>query len=251
VGVPTAPRIARHTIALRHGSGPVRAFRIAYASDFHAGPTTHPTLLAAACAALREAQPDLLLLGGDFVECDGAAIDGLAPLLGGVPAPLGTFAVLGNHDWWTAPQRVFDALTAGGIAVLINRNVRLPPPLEQVWMCGLDDHTAGKPDAERTMDGAEGTRIVLMHSPSGLLDLADRRFDLALCGHTHGGQMALPGGTPIVTSGGSLSRKYSRGRYDLASGGKLIVSVGLGCSLLPLRTFADPEIVVCDVTAEP
>jgi predicted MPP superfamily phosphohydrolase len=90
-----------------------------------------------------------------------------------------------------------------------------------------------------------------MHSPSGLLDLADRRFDLALCGHTHGGQMALPGGTPIVTSGGSLSRKYSRGRYDLASGGKLIVSVGLGCSLLPLRTFADPEIVVCDVTAEP
>jgi uncharacterized protein len=250
MGVPLAPRIAHHRIALRNGSRPVPAFRIAYASDFHAGPTTHPVLLAAACAALREAQPDLLLLGGDFVECEGAAIDGLAPLLSGVPAPLGRFAVLGNHDWWTAPQRVFDALAAGGIEVLINRNVRLAPPLDHVWVCGLDDHTAGKPDAERTMDGAEGTRIVLMHSPSGLLDLGDWHFDLALCGHTHGGQMALPGGTPVVTSGGSLSRKYSRGRYDLETGGKLIVSVGLGCSLLPLRTFAHSEIVVCDVTGE-
>jgi predicted MPP superfamily phosphohydrolase len=247
--MPAVVRIVRHTVAALGGTPARRSLRIAYASDFHAGPTTDPALLAAACAALRDTQPDVLLLGGDFVESDGAAVGDLAPLLCEIPAPLGRFAVLGNHDWWSSPQSVVDALTTAGVEVLINRNVRLPPPFDDIWVCGLDDHTAGAPDAGAALEGADGVRVVLMHSPSSLLDLGGRRFDLALCGHTHGGQIALPGGFPLVVAHGPLSRQYSRGRYDLGTGGRLIVSVGIGCTVLPFRLFSHPEIVVCELSA--
>jgi predicted MPP superfamily phosphohydrolase len=90
-----------------------------------------------------------------------------------------------------------------------------------------------------------------MHAPSGLLDLGEERFDLALCGHTHGGQIALSDGTPIIVPHGRLSRRYARGRFDFQDGRTLVVSVGLGCVLLPLRLFADPEIVLCTLTTAP
>ena len=246
VGMPVVPRVVRHSVPWGgHSDRP--SLRIAYASDFHAGPTTDPALLAAACTALSDARPDLLLLGGDFVELDAAAAPGLARLLSEIPAPLGRFAVLGNHDWWSSPGQIVDALTTAGIDVLINGNIRLPAPFDDVWICGLDDHTAGRPDAAAALEDAEGMRVVLMHSPSGLLDLGSHRFDLALCGHTHGGQIAFPKGIPLVVAHGALSRRHSRGRFDLEGGGTLIVSVGLGCSLLPFRTFTHPEIVVCEL----
>jgi len=247
MGMPLSPLVRRLTITLPGGPPAARPLRIAYASDFHAGPATHPALLTATCAALREAQPDLLLLGGDYVGADAAAIDGLAPLLREIPAPLGRLAVLGNHDWWSSPRRIVNALTAAEVEVLINRNVQLPAPFDRIWICGLDDHIGGVPNAEATLAGASGVRVVLMHSPSNLLDIGERRFDLALCGHTHGGQIALPSGIPLLLPKGRLSRRYSRGRYDLDSGRILIVSVGVGCTLLPFRAFAHPEILVCDV----
>ena len=73
----------------------------------------------------------------------------------------------------------------------------------------------GRDPSEReaaALSGADGIRVVLMHAPSGLLDLGAKHFDLALCGDTHGGQLALPGGVPIVVPHGRLSRRYSRGR---------------------------------------
>jgi uncharacterized protein len=225
--------------------GEMPPLRIAYASDFHAGPTTDPSVLRAACSELRAASADLLLLGGDFVTGRPDEIDWLARELGDIPAPLGRFAVLGNHDLWSDAGYVAERLETAGIRVLVNANVRLAAPFDRVWICGLDDHGSGRPDAAGAVRGADGVRIVLMHAPSGLLDLGAERFDLALCGHTHGGQLALPGGIPIVVPQGPLSRRYPRGRFPIGDRGTLVVSVGLGCVVLPLRTFADPEIVIC------
>jgi uncharacterized protein len=222
---------------------------LGYASDFHAGGTTDPRLIAAAVAALRAAAPDVLLLGGDFVTHDAGAAGPLAAELAAVPAPSGRFAVLGNHDWWAGAGAVARALEAAGLSVLTNRNARLPPPHDGIWICGLDDHWSGRPDAAAALRGADGVRIVLMHAPSGLLDLGRERFDVALCGHTHGGQVALPGGTPLVVPHGALSRRYARGQFSLEPGRSLVVSVGIGCVVLPLRIFAPPEIVVCRLTA--
>jgi predicted MPP superfamily phosphohydrolase len=245
------PRVTtlRHAVMVKY-SAEIPPLKLAYASDFHAGPTTDPSVLHAACAALRACEPDVLLLGGDYVTLIRSEIDWLAPELGRIPAPFGRFAVLGNHDWWSDAAYIADRLEAAGIRVLTNTNVRLAAPFDQVWICGLDDHWSGRPDPASALSGAEGFRIVLMHAPSGLLDLGPQRFDLALCGHTHGGQLALPGGIPVVVPQGPLSRRYARGRFLIEDGRTLIVSVGLGCVVLPLRLFADPEIILCQLVPD-
>jgi predicted MPP superfamily phosphohydrolase len=248
LGVRADVRTTRHSILIDHGSPPLPPLKLAYASDFHAGPTTDPAILHRACEALRSASADVLLLGGDFVTLVPREVDWLAAELGSIPAPQGRFAVLGNHDWWSDVSYIVRRLEAAGIQVLTNRNVQLGPPFGSVWVCGLDDHWCGEPDATAALAGANGIRIVLMHAPSGLLDLGSEHFDLAFCGHTHGGQLALPGGIPLVLPNGRLSRRYSRGRFEIGRGRTLIVSVGLGCVVLPMRMFADPEIIVCDVS---
>jgi predicted MPP superfamily phosphohydrolase len=223
-------------------------FRLAFASDFHAGPTTDPEVIVRACRVLSAAEPDVVLLGGDFVNFSARDLEPILPALQGVADRVPTFAVLGNHDWNADPTRIRLALEHIGVQVLINSNARLPPPLDFVWICGLDDHWCGYPDAAETLSGADGTRIVLMHAPSGLLDLGRERFELAFCGHTHGGQIALGNGYPLVLPNGALSRVYPRGRYELDRERILIVSVGVGCSMFPLRINADPEVVICTVS---
>jgi uncharacterized protein len=248
LGIRSRVKVTRHSISINHASASIPPLTLAYASDFHAGPTTDASVLLDACEQLRAASADVLLFGGDFVTFVPAEIDWLAAELASIPAPFGRFAVLGNHDWWSDVAYVVRRLEAAGIQVLTNRNVQLDPPFDGVWICGLDDHWCGRPDAAGALTGADGIRVVLMHAPSGLLDLAGQHFDLALCGHTHGGQLALPGGVPIVVPHGRLSRRYSRGRFEVGPGQTLVVSVGVGSVLLPLRLFADPEIVVCNLT---
>ncbi len=221
------------------------SLRIGYASDFHAGPTTDPGVFELASEALRAAGLDVVLLGGDFVNFRTTELDVLLPHLERLATELPCFAVLGNHDWLADARTITTKLEGIGITVLTNRNARLPAPFDQVWICGLDDHWCGEPDADRAFREADGFRIVLMHAPSGLLDIGEHRFDLALCGHTHGGQIALPGGRPLILPHGALSRRYCRGRYDLAERRTLIVSLGVGCALMPLRVHADAEVVVC------
>ena len=248
LGLRSSVKVTHHTISINHQSASMPPLKLAYASDFHAGPTTDASVLLDACEQLRAASADVLLLGGDFVTLLPKEIDWLAAELGNIPAPFGRFAVLGNHDWWSDASRIVRRLEAAGIQVLTNRNVQLEPPFGEVWICGVDDHSGGRPDAAAALTGADGIRVVLMHAPSGLLDLGAEHFDLALCGHTHGGQLALPGGIPVVVPHGRLSRRYSRGRHELEAGRTLVVSVGVGCVVLPLRLFADPEIVVCTLT---
>jgi uncharacterized protein len=218
--------------------------RIAFASDFHAGATTDKRLLAEACAALDAFEPDALLLGGDFVSVRASYIDDLAPRLAKIHAPFGKFAVLGNHDLRANSAHVVEALENAGVRMLTNRRVTLAAPFSDVSICGLDDPTRGAPRPDLALDGCDGTRIVLMHSPDGLAWIGDRCFDLALCGHTHGGQVVLPWGTPLFVPGGGLNRRYASGRFDMKRG-TLIVSRGVGCSTIPVRTFAAPEVHLC------
>lgn len=244
VGMRPEVKVSAHTVetsAIPQG----RALRIAFASDFHAGPTTDPQVVAAACRAIVASRPDVVLLGGDFVNFEPQAIDEITGDLRSLAGVAPCYAVLGNHDWVAGPDQIRGHLESLGIEVLLSRNVQLAPPFERVWICGLDDHWSGSPDADAALSSAGECRIVLMHSPSGLLDIGDHRFQLALCGHTHGGQIALPGGRPIVLPNGPLSRRYARGRFELPGGRTLIVSTGIGCALLPIRLNADPDVLLC------
>lgn len=238
-------RVVEHRVRVRSGD---RALRIAFASDFHAGPTTSPRQLDAAFAAIADAEPDVLLLGGDYVFLSSRHIGEVANRLRAIRPPLGTFAVLGNHDLWADDAAIVRVLQDAGVRVLVNEHARLGEPFERVAIYGVDDPWTGSRSGAAAFEGGapDDVRILLAHAPAALLDIGDAPFDLALCGHTHGGHIALPGGIPIVAPG-PLSRRYSHGRFDLGHGRTLIVSRGIGATESPIRWNADPDVLAIEL----
>ena len=214
----------------------VPPMRIAFASDFHAGATTAHRVLEAACAALDALEPDVLLLGGDFVSVRANDIHPLADLLAGVRAPLGKFGVFGNHDLRANHPEITAALGAAGVRMLKNEVVEV----NGVSIIGMDDPIIGHPHGDM-IDDAQGIRVLLMHAPDGLLLAQHTHFDVALCGHTHGGQIVVPGGLIPYLPLGDLSRDYPVGKFPVGDG-TLIVSRGVGCSTLPVRLFCPAEV---------
>jgi predicted MPP superfamily phosphohydrolase len=161
---------------------------------------------------------------------------------------LGCFGVLGNHDLWADDTAIVSALQRGGVRVLVNERVILPPPFEHVTIAGLDDPWTGISPPEQIFHDGDRVRIVLVHAPEVMMLIGDQPFELAVCGHTHGGHIALPGGIPIVVPG-PLSRRYAHGSYDVGNGRTLIVSRGVGSTEVSLRLNADPDILVVEVGA--
>lgn len=233
-----------HVIAL---SRPLRApLRVAFASDLHLGPTTPSAVLDEAFAILRAAAPDLLVLGGDYVFLDATAARAgeLAARVAAVPART-KIAVMGNHDLWTHHERLEAALAGAGARVLVNDAVRLPPPHDEVAVLGLDDAWTGRPDGARAVRacGDAPVRIAVSHSPDGVPFLRGRGVSLVLAGHTHGGQIALPGPRPIFVPG-PLGKRWPFGLHRIDEELTLFVSRGVGTTEIPLRAFAPPDVAV-------
>jgi predicted MPP superfamily phosphohydrolase len=239
--------VSRHEVVLDPARRLQQPLKVAFASDFHAGPTTHPALFDALLELLQAEQPDVLLLGGDYISFDTANIADLRAFLRQGKAPLGTYAVLGNHDVWNGREAVAAALAEAGVELLVNRNVALPAPFGAVSICGIDDPWTGAPSAAATFRGAGPVRIYLMHSPDGLWQLGSQHFDLGLAGHTHGGQIVSRNGTPLKRPSGPYSREYRHGRFEVPGNGPLFVSRGIGCAGIPLRVHADPELLICSL----
>lgn len=239
--------VTHHKLALPPEKKPAQPLRIAFASDFHAGPTTHPAIFLQLFSEIERQKPDLLLLGGDFVSGNTKYVSVLTPLLAACRPTLGKYAVFGNHDLWLNDAHLSEALNSAGVEVMVNRHAALPAPFANISICGIDDPWTGEPDIGAAFAGAQSTRILLMHAPDGLLFVGQHKFDIAFAGHTHGGQIVLSDGNPIVMPRGPLCRQYCYGRYGIDGNGDLIVSRGVGCSTLPLRINADPELVILDV----
>ena len=246
----TAVDLVRHDLALlpARPGGRERVLRVAFASDLHIGPLTAPVLLDNAFALLSDLRPDVLVLGGDYVymEATPEMTRELEARVAAVPART-KIAILGNHDLWTHHDRIEAVLRAAGATVLVNDALVLPAPFEDVAFVGLDDPWAGRPDAERALRGTEGAglRIGLSHSPEGVPMLQGRGVALLLCGHTHGGQIALPSG-PVVVHG-EHGRRWPAGLYQLGDM-SLFVSRGLGAVDLPFRAYARPDVSVFTLT---
>lgn len=216
--------------------------RVAFASDFHAGPLTDPRLLDAVQREIAAFAPHVLLLGGDFVSLHHRHVSSLAARLGELHVPGGMFGVFGNHDLWVDDAFVRAKLEAAGVRMLVNEAVRLPAPYQELHVCGLDEPGVGRPDPARTFAGAGARRLVLMHSPLGLRHVRAYPFDLAFCGHTHGGQIARPDGRPIVLPSGSGDPRFASGYFQLPEGGRLVTSRGIGMSDVPIRLFSPSEV---------
>ncbi|MCY6381239.1 metallophosphoesterase [Hoeflea prorocentri] len=240
-----------------------RPLRIAMLADLHACEPWMPEARIKHIVRRTNAlDPDVVVLLGDFVaalwrfKIRDVPMATWSRALGGLDAPLGTYAVLGNHDWWVDGPAVERHLTQAGIPVLENQ--ALPIDLPQggrFWLAGLGDQLAvplgrgrfrGRDDLEATLSQISDETdpaILLAHEPD-VFPQVSSRFDLTLSGHTHGGQVRLPVfGSPIVPS--RYGQRYAYGHIE-EDGRQIIVSGGLGVSVLPVRFGMPPEITVIE-----
>lgn len=220
-----------------------RPVRIAFASDLHLGPTTPPALLDDAFARLADARPDVLALGGDYVFLDATEQKAreLRDRVAAVPAAR-KVAVLGNHDLWTEHARIERALRDAGAHVLVNESLRFG----DLAIVGVDDPWTGTMDPQAALANTAGARAILAiaHAPEAIPPLADR-VDALVCGHTHGGHLALPGGVPLIIPGPE-GRRFPHGVHRVGRC-TAVVSRGVGGIELPVRTFARPDVVILDL----
>jgi predicted MPP superfamily phosphohydrolase len=236
-----------HDIQVRGPPGLPRPLRVAFASDFHAGPLTDGRLLRDAFQRIQCFEPDVVLLGGDFVGLHSRHAGELCEILRSLAPPFGMFAVLGNHDLWKGEAAISRALKDVGVTILKNAAVRLAPPFDSVWIGGLDDPVVGYPDPDATFGQQDGIRVAMIHSPEAIHLLQQKSVAVVFAGHTHGGQVCLPGGRALLLP--SRCRKWKSGWYEVDGiPGGMIVSRGVGCSTLPLRVACPPEVHLCALT---
>lgn len=232
--------------------------RIAVITDLHAvQPWMPPGRIEGIVEAANALGADLIVLLGDYVAALRRFRSDLVPIadwtkpLGALHAPLGVFAVLGNHDWWDDVDGVRRGLEGQGIAVLENDALKLTGGGRSFWLAGLGDQLAyplgnrrfrGVDDLDGTLAKvpADGSPLILLaHEPDIFVRVPDR-VTLTLCGHTHGGQVRVPFlGRPVVPS--DFGQRYAYG-HIVESGRHLIVSAGLGLSVLPVRFMVPPEL---------
>ena len=214
-------------------------------SDLHVG-SRHwgLTQLHELVARVNAEQPDLILLGGDYVvDAQHVAAEPIATELGQLRAPLGVIAVLGNHDWWTGGPRIRTAFEAQGIRVLDDEARRVDARGKSFCVLGLRDEYARNRSVSwqlsRALPGLP--LLVLVHEPDVFHELGEQP-SLTLAGHTHGGQVNLPWlGRLIVPS--RFGQRYAAG-HIVENGRHLYVTTGVGTSILPVRFGVPPEIAL-------
>jgi hypothetical protein len=225
--------------------------RVAAVSDLHAGaPWMRERGVERVARAVRDSAPDLVALLGDFVDPGVAGARELAPFgvaerLAGLRAPLGTFAVLGNHDWGHTGPRMRRALADAGVPVLENEAVRVR---EDLWVVGLADASTRVPDPATAFAGVpDGPAVLcLVHDPD-VFPAVPARAALTLAGHTHGGQVNLPVLRKLAVTSRHGDR-YLAG-HVVEGGRHLYVSRGIGTSRLPIRLRSPSELLVLRLRA--
>jgi predicted MPP superfamily phosphohydrolase len=246
---PNHPRIVRQEIALRRWPARLEGFTIALLSDFHYDPyfSVHP--LRAAIGIINDLHPALIVLTGDFVSVPyfgnrakaASAAEPCAQLLQQMKAPYGLWAVMGNHDALTDPQRVTDSLRSVGIQVLDNRSVPIESNGARFWLSGVDDVLEGNADVDATLHSipANESVVLLAHEPDYADYVARYPVDLQLSAHSHGGQVRVPFVGPLWLPG--LGKRYVWGLYRIG-GLTLYTNPGLGTVGAPVRMNCPPEI---------
>ena len=247
-----AVRMIRLEALFPSGRGISGQCRIVFMSDLHIGTSLRPAHRQAA-SLVRAAQPRLVILGGDLVNGESgwplfrewlSQLD-LSPVI----------CVPGNWEYKSRGglRRAAEHLAAAGVRLLRNAVLRLSEEKGAAVVVGIDDPRRGKPDPDRLLPeirclrGAPGAVIAACHNPD-IIPRTPPWVDLLLCGHTHGGQICLPGRRAILTSS-RVGRRYAYGLHSLGPGRYVYVTSGVGVTYLPVRINCPAEIVVLDLAA--
>jgi len=227
------------------GAKPVRVVQI---SDLHL--TGFGKREQRAIAALRELNPEVRVKTGDFVGRR-EELPGLEKFLSQLPPVAIKLAVRGNADLaLRMPADEYKNFFARfGVQLLINRKVYLSFGPEQICVIGLDDSSTGLADPKtlRDLDPAD-FNLMLVHSPEGFSSAVKKHVDLILVGHTHGGQIRIPGLRPFWLP--KDTARYADGFYR-SRGLVMYTNRGLGTTIFPARFNCRPEIAVFELGAKP
>lgn len=231
---------------------PLSGLRVALISDLHIGsPFWDLAALGRLVERCNAEKPDLVLLAGDYQINDiwggvFVAAEPIAERLGALKAPLGVFAVLGNHDWWNDGERTRRAFAAHGIVVLEESVARLELRGSSFYVVGLADQMTRHSDPKAALAAVppHAATLLLVHEPDVFATFPALGISptLTLAGHTHGGQVWLPLlGRLVVPS--DFGERYAYG-HVVENGRHLFVTSGVGTSMLPVRFLVPPEIAL-------
>jgi predicted MPP superfamily phosphohydrolase len=233
--------ITRHEVFVPSLPPSFDGYRIVFLTDTHVASFHRRAFFREVVAQANAFEPDLILLGGDFVTFERHIPLMAELLLSGLTARDGVYAVLGNHDYWANADGVVAAMTARGVRFIVNRGMALRRGDAMISLVGIDELYRGAPDPDAAFLRTDPhvPCIGLSHHPD-IIDLLDgRRVDLLLCGHTHGGQIRFPFfGSVVVPS--KHEARYAAG-FHRAGGVLMYVSRGIG-AIPPLRILCKPEV---------
>ncbi len=255
-------KLARYAVPIRDLPTSLDGLRICQISDTHLGPRVSSKFIRHAIRQGVELDPDIFVLTGDYLHRDERRMQEAAALFeplvqSGAPV----FGVLGNHDWYANGEGMSRALQRVGVHMIDNdrrfyardKVVTESPMMNAICIAGVGDLTTHVADFDTALSDVEPStpRLVLCHNPDASEldhqsriatgDRSDPRYDLVLSGHTHGGQVRVPLlGTPIVPS--VFGQKYAGGLIE-GPVAPVLVSRGVGMSILPVRFGVPPEIV--------
>ena len=246
--------IHQETINIDSWPKELNGLHIAVISDIHTGgPFIDEKKLNDIVEKTNALHPDLIVLLGDYMSGNNWHSHRVEPevtaaALKSMRAPLGVFAVLGNHDWWYDGKKVRLSFEQNGIRVLEDEVVELNWQGRFFWLAGLADLWTRPQHISETIAKTppDSTVIAITHNPDIFPNIA-QRVPLLLAGHTHGGQVNIPFiGTPIVPS--NYGPKYTAG-HVMENGHHLFVTTGVGTSILPVRFRVTPEIVLLTIVS--
>ena len=245
--------VEEHTLYVSGLPANLRNLKIVFASDIHQGPFFSQSRVNELVNTINNLSPDLIILGGDYAQDSDGAIEFFrnAPRF---HARLGVFGVLGDCDR-TEPESNLNLLSAtmkeAGCVPLVNYVTRVKVGQSYVYIAGVDDINEGTPDVEAVASQVNSGDFVILagHSPDLMPDVLAAKagdgnnhwFDLALFGHTHGGQVNLFGHTPFAGLMPKAGSRYLSGWLE-ESRAAVLVSNGVGVTGLPVRLFARPQI---------
>ena len=244
--------VHQETIQIDNLPKELSGLRIAMIADIHSGgPFIDDNKLRQIVELTNQQNPDLIVLLGDYMSPNSwhsrrVEPEVTAAAMKSLHAPMGVYAVLGNHDWWYNGGKVRRAFEANGIPVLDDEVAEVKWQNGSFWLVGLADFWTRPQHVSETLAKVpQGAPVIAVtHNPDVFPGLP-QSVPLLLTAHTHGGQVNLPLiGTPIVPS--RFGRKYTAG-HVFENGHHMFVTTGIGTSILPIRFRVPPEIVILTI----
>ena len=246
---PNRIQVVHQRVAIKGLPEPFRGYRVGVMSDMHWGDSIDMTYMYRACNALLELKPDVICFPGDFIhgrDRKTKVLPRLDGVLESLDAPDGVFGVLGNHDHWTGEKYSIQQIEDHSRVQLIdNRSKVIERKGKLLAIGGVGDLWEGKVLLSQAFKGVspDVPRILLSHNPdtAQAMDDRDTRVDLQISGHTHGGQIFVPGIVDLTTRVSQYGSKFNRGLVQGARH-QVFVSKGIGRPH-GMRLFAPPDVV--------